>query len=327
MKFRTEIFPENPGFTIAYPDSLMFMGSCFTENIGAKFRYYLFKTRINPFGIVYNPISLKQSLDIILSKTYLTEKNLSYGNKLWYSFYHHSSFSGPEKGATLDRINTEIEAAYHFLKKASFLFISFGTAWVYRLKETGKIVNNCHKLPSQEFERELTSPDTITDNWTQLLNRLTETNPNLKVIFTISPVRHWKDGAHGNNLSKSILHLATQNILDRNESICSYFPSYELIIDDLRDYRFYASDLLHPSEEGIQYIWEKLSQSWFDKETLIHMKRVEKMLKSLDHKLLNPTSETSARFLADRQNNLESLKKELPFLNWSLIENDLPKKH
>lgn len=316
MKFRTEINEDPSPIRINYSDPVLLIGSCFTENIGRRMTERLFQVVINPFGVVYNPLSVKRSLDLIITlKTYQPD-DLVLFNDEWISWDHHSSFSGPDRNEVLDHINENLENSSEFLKKASRIFISLGTARVYRLRRTGNVVCNCHKVPAKEFTRELLEIDTITDAYSGLIESLLQFNPSLKIIFTVSPVRHWKDGAHGNQLSKSILHLAADRIISAHPEVCGYFPSYEILLDDLRDYRFYDKDLLHPSEQAIDYLWEKFTGCYFDRETIKIMAEIEDIVKASQHRFKDPQSAASKKFLLKQMQKLENLKIKMPYLNW-----------
>jgi len=320
VKFRTEIEKIPYPFHIGYKDRTMLIGSCFTENIGNRLEENLFRVYTNPFGVVYNPMSVKRSLDILLESRVYSTNDLFMHEDLWHSWDHHSDFSGPEPSKVLQRINDHIIHASDFLKKSDFLFISLGTAWVYLLREDGRLVCNCHKVPAKKFDRQLLSIENIVDAWSDLLKNLAKQNPGLKIIFTVSPVRHWKDGAHGNQLSKSTLHLAINEIIGSFPESCFYFPSFELLIDDLRDYRYYAGDLLHPGENAIQYIWEYFRKSFFDDKTTNHLKQIDELLKASRHRFRNPDSPNTEKFMEKQQKKLSALKNELPFLNWSSFD-------
>jgi hypothetical protein len=316
MQFRTEIIPGPSSLRIRYEDPVLLTGSCFTENVGQRLKESLFQTVINPFGVVYNPLSVQRSLEIILGEKKYSSKDLEFYNDHWYSWDHHSSFSGSNQDQVLQNINFQVKQASDFLKKASYVFISFGTAWVYRLKKTGNIVCNCHKVPAREFEREMLTVGLISTAYQSVIKDLLDFNPGLKIIFTVSPVRHWKDGAHGNQLSKSVLHLAINQIIEDHRGLCEYFPSYEILLDDLRDYRFYADDLLHPNKQAIDYIWKKFSERYFDDMTKQYMKEIEGIVKASNHRLVNPGSDSSKQFLQKQFEKIEILKNQLPFLNW-----------
>ena len=256
--FRTTIELKKSEELITYKDKIMFFGSCFTDNIGNKFLNLCFNTIVNPFGVLYNPLSVSKNIKNLIEKKKYTESDIFYHNDQWRSFDHHGSFSHIEKNQYLENINKNQEESSKFIDNASFLFITFGTAFVYNHKATNQIVANCHKIPDNEFNRELINVDSIINEYDDLIKRLIFENPKLKIVFTISPVRHWKDGAEQNNLSKSILKVSIDKICKQNPE-ASYYPSYEIMMDDLRDYRFYKDDMLHPNNIAIEYIWNHFS--------------------------------------------------------------------
>ncbi len=317
MKFRTEIIQGPSHFQISYKDPIMLIGSCFTEYIGSRLREMQFSSDINPFGVVYNPLSVKRSIDLLMNEKQYTKEDLEFYNERYFSWDHHSDFSHPKADVTLEKINEKIKISSSFLRTAKYLFISMGTAWVYRVKKTGDIVCNCHKVPAKIFNRELLSTEIIETEFNELLEELKEFNPDLKIIFTVSPVRHWKDGAHGNQISKSILHLAIMQIQKKFGDLCDYFPSYEILLDDLRDYRFYAEDLLHPNQQAIDYIWEKFIVSYFNENTKRQLSAIEKLVKASNHRFTDPSSRKSFEFREKQKTKLERIKKELPFLDFS----------
>ncbi|MFW5820905.1 MAG: GSCFA domain-containing protein [Bacteroidota bacterium] len=317
MKFRTEINIEPSHFQISYKDPIALIGSCFTKNIGKRLQEILFISDINPFGVVYNPLSVKRSLELLMSEKKYSEGELEYYNGKYFSWEHHSDFSGSKPELTLKKINEKIKTSSSFLKTAKYLFISMGTAWVYRLKTTRQVVCNCHKLPAANFHRELLSIEEITEEYEKLIKDLRKYNPEIRIIFTLSPVRHWKDGAHANQISKSVLNIALDNTINKYEDICGYFPSYEILLDDLRDYRFYEEDLLHPNQQAIDYIWEKFSDSYFSKETKAYISKIEKLVRAASHKFFDPGSKASGEFRQKQTQKLEQMKKELPFLDWN----------
>jgi lysophospholipase L1-like esterase len=206
---------------------------------------------------------------------------------VYHSFSHHSRFSGTDKAAVLEKINTRLADSSGFLRQAKLLIITFGTASVYRLASTGKVVSNCHKLPAREFEEERLTVEQITEQWNNLIRDIRTINPNLKILFTVSPIRHWKNGANANQLSKAVLLLAVDEIIQSNPQ-CFYFPAYEIVLDDLRDYRFYADDLIHPNSQAIDYIWGKFCDAYFDLSTVKLIREYEKEQKAMNHrKIIN----------------------------------------
>ena len=196
-----------------------------------------FPAVVNPFGVLYNPVSVRNAIEILIDQKKFKDSDLNFFNEQWFSFYHDTEFSHPDKNISLEKINKSISIAADNLRKAGYLIVSFGTAWVYKYLKNGNVVSNCHKIPAKEFERYKLDVEDIFVEWANLMNRLNELNPDLKIIFTVSPVRHWKDGAIQNQLSKSTLILAIHQLKQQFENV-DYFPSYEIMMDDLRDYRF-----------------------------------------------------------------------------------------
>lgn len=305
MTFRTEINPTKFSFKINHDTPTLLVGSCFTQNIGEKLLFSKIPTLVNPFGVVYNPFSVATCIETILNNSKLNDCDIQFGNDLWFSYSHHSSFAAVDKAQCLDRINTSIEQAHTFIQKTKVLIVTFGTARIYRLKSNGKVVANCHKTPASEFSNELINIESIIEVWNKLIQDLLSKNADLKIVFTVSPVRHWKDGAIGNQLSKSILNVAVHELVEQFPESTAYFPSYEIMMDDLRDYRFYADDMLHPSTSAINYIWEKFQQAAFDTSTLKLIADIEKIRKAASHRPFNPNTESHKVFV---QNTLEQIK-------------------
>lgn len=280
---------------IGYSTPVMFAGSCFASEIGEKMAEAKMNVLINPSGTVYNPVSINNTIRLVIDNKKLTTDDLYFNRGRYISFLHYTDFTSENRDFTLEKINSVTARAHLFLKNASFLFITFGTSRIYRFTHTGEIVSNCHKLPGALFMQELLNVDFIVSQWLELLDQLKNFNKNLRVIFTISPVRHWKDGAHGNQLSKSILFLATEQLL--NHSIVEgYFPAYELLMDDLRDYRYYADDMLHPSTLAIEYIWNSFTESYFEPSDTARLKEVFNIRKSLHHHLGDSTPSARKEF-------------------------------
>lgn len=309
MEFRTFVKCEPSVCQLDYDNSMLLMGSCFTENIGQKLKYFRFRTEINPCGIVYNPLSVANVLKMLEEGRRFTEKDLWENQGKWVSFYHHGSFAALGKEECLQGINTRLAQAVAFLKQTDYLLITFGTAWVYRHRATGIIVSNCHKFPGTDFERFRLSAEEIVQLYQPLLAGLRERNPRLKVIFTVSPIRHWKDGAHANQVSKAILLLATE-ALCRYVPQTYYFPAYEILMDELRDYRFYADDMLHPSSVAIEYIWEKFRDTWIAPRIYDLMRRIDKLNKSLAHRPFLAESAEYLNFKKRLSEEIQALKKE-----------------
>jgi len=314
MKFRTEVIIENAGFEVNHQSNILFLGSCFAENIGTMLEKSRFKTDINPFGILYNPLSIAQSIDFLFTNKQFSINDLVNHEGVWHSFSHHSRFSGLNAEEVLETMNKRMQVSADFLRKTDYLFITLGTAWVYFLKQTGKVVSNCHKLHNNIFTRELTSVEKIVNELSKQLEQLLILNKKLRIIFTVSPVRHWKDGALGNQLSKATLLLAI-NALQKQFSRVSYFPAYEIVMDDLRDYRFYADDLLHPNSQAIEYIYEKFASCYFSKETNELNAEIQAVERAKAHRPFNPTTQNHQTFLDKLNKRIEILDQKLINLN------------
>ncbi len=304
IKLRTIVKIPKYEDKITHADKIMFIGSCFTENIGNKLLESLFKVDINPFGILYNPVSIRNSLEILINKKIFNLKDLNFYNGLWYSYFHHSKFSHNKQDVCLQKINEQLKISSNFLTQIKYLFITFGTAWVYNLAHSTQTVSNCHKIPDRNFNRKLLTTEIIISNYEQLIKLFNTINPNLKIIFTVSPVRHLRDGAIENQRSKAILLLAIKQIIEQYKNTY-YFPAYEIVMDDLRDYRFYESDLTHINYTGINYIWEQFGETFFTKENRQKNYKAQKLFKSINHKPNKPKSEEYAIF---RKKTLEKIK-------------------
>jgi len=316
MKFRTELTIDPLPFTLGQQNQLLMLGSCFTQSIGSYLQRYLFNVHVNPFGTIYNPLSVARNLEALLDKKEYTGDVLYRFEETYLSFDHYTAFSGQDRDELLARINSSFTPAAEALNKCDRLLLTFGTAWVYRLKESGQIVCNCHKVPASHFDRFRLDKDSIVTVYTELISRLLERNPQLRIIFTVSPVRHWKDGAHGNQLSKAVLLLAIEELTSLFPLQTAYFPAYELLLDDLRDYRFYSSDLLHPSDEAISYVWEKFSATALTDESRDLIGKLEPLLKTLEHKPSDPGSPSYLKLLDDVNVKLEKLKTQYPQADW-----------
>ena len=318
MSFFTEIkIPEFP-WKMDYSKSMMFFGSCFSENIGQKLLDLKFNVDLNPFGILYNPVSIANSLKMLLEKRIFTEADLFYDQGLYNSFYHHSRFSDVDQETVLKMINDRITISSDFLLKTDFLIITFGTSWVYELKKTGQIVSNCHKVPAAEFKHYRLGVYEITEAYRELLEELWRFNPNLKVVFTVSPIRHWKDGAVENQVSKATLLLAIDRLLNGfGNSNCRYFPSYELMMDELRDYRFYAEDMLHISPVATDYIFDRFSKAIISNESMNVAKDVVKILKAVLHRPVHSFSDEYKKFLLYNLEEIIKLTINFPYLNFA----------
>jgi hypothetical protein len=316
MKFQTEV--QIPGFAwqTGYQRRNLFMGSCFTENIGQKMETLKYPVDINPFGILYNPVSVANGLRFLLQRKKFTEQDLIHHNGLWHSFFHHSRFSSPDKNEALTTINNRIEKSAEFLKNAGFLFITFGTAWVYDYKLTGQTVSNCHKIPEKEFRRFRLTPGEIVEDYRQLLSEIRDFDPEIKVVFTVSPIRHWKDGAIENQRSKATLLLAIDQLIrEFGEEYCNYFPAYEIVMDELRDYRFYAEDMIHLSVSAVNHIWEKFQLAMIDNKSRVTSEKVENILSAVNHRPFNKFTKEHLHFLKQSLDKAHRLEQKFTYLN------------
>jgi hypothetical protein len=321
MKLITEVsLPDYP-FRIDHHSPVLLMGSCFTESIGRLLERSMFHTCINPFGVIYNPLSVMRGLDALLNREIYREGDLREHNGLWFSFDHYTGFSSPDREECLEGINRVFLNAKQWLRQSGVLIVSWGTSWVYRYRETGEVVCNCHKIPADRFVRSRLSPAEITEVYESFLPHLFGISPEMKILLTVSPVRHWKDGAHGNQLSKASLLLAAGSLTERFPDRVFYFPSYEIVLDELRDYRFYEGDMLHIRHEAITYIWEKFLHSLVSEESQHIIKAIDPLLRLVEHRPRRQTGKEFRELLEKKEKLLSVLKKKYPFLSWKNLDN------
>lgn len=313
MEFRTVTDISHSDIKISHSDSLMMIGSCFIENISRKLSQSKFDVLANPFGVLYNPQSISQALKMLTEERILSENDIFEHNGLYHSFYHHSSFSDISKQVCLQNINHSLAQAAGRLRNTDTLFITFGTAYSYILKKSGEVVGNCHKLPAFEFDRKRLDENQIIETWIPLIELLKKINPHLKIIFTISPIRHLKDGAHDNQLSKATLLLAVNHLVEKFAHT-SYFPSYELVMDDLRDYRFYAEDMTHLNETAIKYIWERFGNTYFTETTKQIISEWTKLASALNHRPFNANTTEYKHFLEQTLLKINIFSTKYPYI-------------
>lgn len=320
IQFRTEIALPEISKKLNYRSLSMMLGSCFAENIGSRLKELCFPIRVNPFGILYNPASIANSINYLLEERQFGEEELFFANNLWNSFSHHSSYSSADKTAMLKHINDENQSASQILRSCSHLFITFGTSWVFANKDDGKIVSNCHKLPAKKFDRFRLSVPQMVEMWKQLINNLFIVNPDIHIVLTVSPIRHLKDGAFENQVSKSGLFLLIAELMDHfGQEKITYFPSYELIMDELRDYRFYAADMTHLSETGIAFIQERFESTFLDQESKKIGALIEKLVRGIQHKPFQPGEKNYRDFIYKLEEEAIRLTSAYPFVNINTI--------
>lgn len=299
---------------INYPDKLLFMGSCFAESMGETLENHKFSTLINPHGVLYNPVNISTALSRYIDNKAFAEDELFYANECWNSWEHHSRYSDTDKNNCLTAINTSISSAHHFMKEADWLFITFGSAFVYKHNSGGDFVGNCHKVQQKEFTKIMIDSNEIIAEYSLLLERLKTFNSKLKIIFTVSPVRYIRDGVTENTLSKAQLIQAVHSLVKKYPNTF-YFPAYELMIDDLRDYRFYKADMVHPTEQAIDYIFEKLMNTAFTKESRILFEKIKDILTATQHRPFHADTEAYRKFKGTYFERCKQLEKEYSFLD------------
>ncbi len=321
MKFHFEFDIKRFAQPITHKDKLFLIGSCFTENIGEKLKKYKFSVLENPHGILFNPVSVAEALTDYIKRTRYTEQNLFQLNEGWHSWKHHSRFSALTSEESLNKINTSISDANQYLKEADYLMITLGSSWIYTLTEKatnakpGSVAANNHKAPADWFYRRLMTTEEVLQTLDNVLYRLFHFNPKLKIIFTISPVRHLREGVVENNRSKAVLIQAVHHLVDKFDKLY-YFPAYELVIDDLRDYRFYAEDLVHPNYFATQYVWEKFTDACMDETTKKLMEEIHSINLAYQHKPFNPSSEQHKKFLKSFYEKASLLQEQYPHLDF-----------
>lgn len=336
MDFRTVIKPTPATVRIDHSSGVVMLGSCFSDNIGRRLLDGLFDVDVNPMGTLYNPASIASALDDIMARREFAAADLFEHDGRWHSFAHHSRFSGTDPEKVLRGINSRLRTAHDNLRRAGVLIVTLGTAWIFTLRATGRVVSNCHKLPSAMFIRSRMSVDDIVKLWQPLLSRLRVFNPSLQVIFTVSPIRHLADGAHGNQLSKATLLLAVDRLIEESstvmpsEVVCpdgsvllidpvppmavEYFPAYEALMDDLRDYRFYAADMTHSSETAVDYVYSLFAESHMSEATRDLATACRKVTRRLAHRPMTDDPAAIERFGQSTRQLVESLSLSHPYL-------------
>lgn len=316
MNFTTKVPIEKYKNPIDYNSRIMSLGSCFAENMAEKFEYFKFQNSVNPFGIIFNPISIEKLVNRMVNKIEFTEEDIFYHNDLWHCYEVHSNMSSTSSELFLEKLNKTLHSFGSQIKEATHFIITYGTSWVYRSLETKEIVANCHKVPQNQFDKEILSVEIIEKSIHNTIELIQKINPNCNFIYTVSPVRHIKDGFIENQRSKahlltavhsSIFHLPTSN----------YFPSYEIMMDELRDYRFYADDMLHPSQKAIDYIWIKFFENYVSETEFNLMNQVCEIQRALKHRSFNPDSESHLKFLSNLNLKISKIQEVLPSIKFN----------
>lgn len=314
MILQTEIQIQPIEQTIHYGDGLLFLGSCFADEVGNICKGLGFNATVNPFGTLYNPASIAQSMDRLQSgKPFSKNEVIAVGERQYCTFSHNTAFWNSSETALLEQVNRGLAEAHAHFEKSQWIVLSLGTSWVFRKTETQEVVSNCHKLPANRFERAFLS----VEQTTRYLSGIVEKNPEKQYVFTVSPIRHLKDGLHENQLSKAVLLLAVDEVCKRYDN-AHYFPAYEILLDELRDYRFYKEDMVHPTEQAACYIWERFTDFAIDVKEKAAMKAAVELKQMLQHKPLFPESEAFQRFEKQKQMKISELIKNYPEI---VIEN------
>jgi hypothetical protein len=315
MKLQTQIpLEKQPHNQIDYHSKLLLIGSCFVENIGNKLEYFKFQNLLNPFGILFHPLAIENLITNAINKKKYTEEDIFFLNEQWHCFEAHSKLSASTKEELLCSLNKQVKSTNQQIHESTHIIITLGTAWVYRHIETDSFVANCHKVPQKKFLKELLSVDEVTESLESIVELIRTVNKTASIIFTVSPIRHLKDGFVENTQSKAHLISAIHSILSPRAQSRGlfYFLSYELMMDELRDYRFYAEDMIHPNQTAINYIWDKFQKVWITDEALKLMDEIDFIQKGLLHRSFNKNSEAHKQFLEKLEQKKKEIKLQFP---------------
>jgi hypothetical protein len=312
MQLTTKLPISKSRCPIDYDSNIFSLGSCFAVNIAEKFNYYKFQNTVNPFGILFHPLAIHTIIRRAVEEDFFVESELFFHNERWHCFDVHSDLSHSNKEDLLQNLNQSLINLKSQIKAASHLIITYGTAWVYKEKTSQKIVANCHKVPQVQFEKELLSAAQIEVAIIDTISLLLKVNPKVNIVLTLSPVRHLKDGFIQNQLSKANLIVGIHQTINRQPSTVNYFPSYEIMMDELRDYRFYAEDMIHPNQTAIDYIWERFVESNITVDSTPIMNEVATIQKALAHKPFHPDSQNHQVFLKQLHQRMAKLQEKVP---------------
>jgi len=315
MKLQTKIPLSPQENQIDYHSKIAMLGSCFVENMGGKMDYFKFHNLQNPFGIIFHPIAVEKLVDRAVNKISFTNDDLFYFNEQWQCFEVHSSISTLEKEELLVILNNKLKEFRDYLLSASHIVLTFGTAWIYQYRDTNTIVANCHKIPQNKFVKEILSIGEITNSLEKISSFIKGISPNVNIIMTVSPVRHLKDGFIENTLSKAHLLSGLHNVIDSEDNI-HYFPSYEIMMDELRDYRFYKEDMIHPNKTAISIIWDAFSKVWISNKTEEIQKEIAVIQTGLLHQSFKPKSHAHHKFLIDLESKIKKLQRRFPAIKF-----------
>ncbi|WP_410878904.1 GSCFA domain-containing protein [Myroides sp. DW712] len=317
MNFSTVVPLSYAGRKVTYEDKILCLGSCFAVNIGGKFKAYQFQQTINPFGILFHPKAIEKLVKYAVNGYTFTASDVFEHQEIWSSFVAHSDLNELEQEDIVTKLNVKLFDLQVALRESTFIMLTFGTAWVYEVKETGEIVANCHKVPNTQFSKRLLSYTEVLESYQNILSLIRSVNEEATILCSISPVRHTKDGFVANQRSKSILLAALHDaLMTFNDANMDYIPVYEVMMDELRDYRFYAEDLIHPNAMAIQYIWERFVAHYIDEEMHVVMKKVDEVQKGLNHRPFNPTAEQHLKFLDSLIEKIDDLLERYPFMSF-----------
>ena len=312
MKLTTPIKLSRQNPPINYSSKVLLLGSCFAQNMGAKLEYYKFQQCTNPFGILFHPVAIEKLITRAVNQTWFTSKDVFLQNEQWHCFLAHSKLSNTSEEDLISALNSALEKLRTSLLEASHVVFTFGTAWVYKHLEKDTIVANCHKVPQKKFVKQLLSPDDVSDVLLGIETKLRAINPTCSIINTVSPVRHIKDGLLANSRSKAHLIAGVQEIVSP-EKLNYYFPSYEIMMDELRDYRYYKEDLIHPNQTAIAIIWNAFTGSWICPETAALQKKIATIQSGLLHTPFNGHSKAHIHFKKDLETKISEIKEQLPW--------------
>ena len=317
MQFRTQITIQKTKSPIDYHSKMVSIGSCFAENMAQKFDYFKFQNIANPFGIMFNVISIENIIDRIVANKLFAEKDIFFHNDAWHCFEVHSCLSHPDKDIYIDQLNLILLQTKGYFSDATHFIFTFGTSWIYRNVANNQVVANCHKMAQSHFKKELISIEATLKSIENIILMITSINPKANFIFTVSPVRHIKDGFFENNVSKGILHQAFFSVLHSQElrgakNNIEIFPSFEIIMDELRDYRFFEVDMLHPNQIAIDYVWQQFVSSNINSNTQIVLKKVEAIQKMLSHRSINSNAKSTKKLQQKIQIDVQLLNSSNP---------------